>query len=443
LNVLEQGQELALQELEGQKDVWEKPQDLCKDAIQKLFVVLSNMDIDEPIFFDKKGNLKLSQGQITDYLKNAMEKLTNDAIEQNIQDEEYEIESLIAFAIMSNCKKSGKDFVLNPNLREELEVGTKEQEESVDFIKYKNDADFVSDELKNNYFAQSEEEVLTQLAHLVPYDCEEYYPRPVVPGNNAEMAVTDLSVLESAYEENLHVCLIGDCGSGKTLSLKKLAYELEVPYKSLSFNGACTIEDLLGTFIRDRMWDEEEHKWVTDWMWIDGWLAKLARYGGIFVAEEINAAPPEILFVLHDLLGHISHKLDLTQAGGDIIDAHKDFFFACTMNPDYDGTNSLNAALMDRFDIVLDYPYDTDLEKNFVRDPNLLALIEALRDMYPHEISTPPSSRMMQQYERNVALFGEEVAKQIFVNKFELDKRDVVATTFDSKMGASSRRSRP
>jgi len=435
LDVLQQAMEDTFSELQGGQEDWQKPQELCENVIQQFFVSLNNMEVAKsyPNLVDKKGNIKVKKEDIEYVLQEALDQLSNNDVKAGLK--KYNIEDLINFAIMSNCEvSSGNEYKLSANLREKLDI---EPEDDNLFESINIEAGSVIEiGPDKGGFAESKEMVLRQLSLLIPQECEEYYPRTIIPNADPDRCITDLRILEDAYDENLHVCLIGDCGSGKTLALKKMAFDMHLPYKSLSFNGACTIEDLLGTFRRGRRSDTGE----IDWLWIDGWLAKLARYGGIFVAEEINAAPPEILFVLHDLLGHVSHKLDLTQAGGDIIDAHSKFFFACTMNPDYDGTNKLNAALMDRFDIVLDFPYDSNLEKNFIKDRNLLAFADALRAIFPIEISTPPSPRMMQQYERNATKFGREVARQILINKFNLDERDIVATIFDSKMGGSTRR---
>jgi len=416
---LQELQKAVLSELEQEEKSWEKPYDLCRDALELLFAQAAETE------------RTFSREELEEFLRAVLENLANEQVREYMEELREKnndpdvVNTLVNFMVMAHCRQKGGVYysLLNTDSEEE------KQEEENEYVKFRNRKSTV--EFANKEcFLYSDEEVLAQLAQTIPTECERYYPRLVAPGST----LTDVDVLREAYREGLHVCLMGECGTGKTLSLKYLAFTLKVPYKSISLDGACTREDLLGTYVRARRGDR------TDWMWVDGWLTKMVRYGGIFVAEEINAAPPEILFVLHGLLGHVSNHLDLTQIGGDIVEAHPNFFFAATMNPDYAGTNQLNAALLDRFDIVLNYDYDTELEANFIRDNNLRAVFAALRERYPHEISVPPSSRMMQQFEHNLVLFGFEAARNFLINKFPVEERDIVATVFDSKMGMATRR---
>lgn len=396
---------------------WEKPYDLCRDAITMLFAQAEAAGWDDGF----------SQEEIKDYLAEVLEKLSNDSISNHLNklnEKGVATENVINFATLAFCRKVGSKYYYNPPEGEEVD----ENNIWTDADENKAKVTFVN----RDCFLYTDEEVGAQLALTIPTECEKYFPRTVAP----KSGLTDIDVLRSAYEEHLHVCLVGECGTGKTLSLKYLAFELQVPYKSVSLDGACTREDLLGTYVR------AQRDGKTDWMWVDGWLTKMARYGGIFVAEEINAAPPEILFALHGLLAHTTSHLDLTQIGGDVVEPHPKFFFAATMNPNYHGTYNLNAALLDRFDIVLHYDYDTDLEANFVSDVNVRALFTALRARYPQEITVPPSTRMMQQFEHNRTLFGLEAARNFLINKFPQEEREIVATIFDAKIGtANTRRS--
>jgi len=388
---------------ETKEKEWGKALDLCTEGIQNLFNGLEEI-VDSRVV--------ISSDLIEDFASELVE-----ANKDNTDNTPSNISALIKVACSVTCedRKAGKQdgyMLLDKFLIVDEEEGQQAQ-----------NTEYVGTALKNSETrinAEDPEFVKRQLQKLIPNKCEEYFPQVI----SVQEETTDIQILNIAFQEKLNTLLLGEAGCGKTLSLKRLAFELGVPYKSVSLNGACTVEDLIGHYTRIG----------SEWAWVDGWLTKLARHGGIFVAEEINAAPPEILFILHDLLGHVTRKIDLTQAGGEVVHASDDFFFAATANPDYDGTNSFNKALKDRFDVVLEFSYDTNVEKNFVRDKNLLKFASMLRKKYPNEISQPISSRSLKQFETNRALYGYDTAKTIYINRFPKNEQHLIIAAFESTM---------
>ena len=421
-----------------------KPQFLFQKAIDELYIAL-NETVPKSLL-DNKGVVTIPVNEFEGYVRSVLIEVASPEMTANFtklaDNDSNKVESIIStclvFALSVACVEvSGKKWQLKPERAEEL--GIVQAGDTVKKDSWKDteaDEDVSSVSIDEDIFMYSNDAVRKQMRYLVPNQCKEYFPRVFCSEDkHSDNPLTDLDILGTAHDEKLHTLLIGETGSGKTLSLKALAFRLGVPYKSLSFNGACTIEDVLGSFIPATKKTVDEPNGKFGWYWTDGWLTKLARFGGIFVAEEINSAPPEILFVLHDLLGHVSHKLDLTALGGDVVDAHPDFFFAATMNPDYEGTVPMNKALMDRFDIILEYPYDIDVERNLIGDEILLGLANKLRALYPQQLHTPCSTRMLEQFERNRQLFGFRAARQIFVNKYGTADQSKVKEVFDLQMG--------
>lgn len=381
---------------------WNNALDFCTEGIKLLFNGLEEI---------ADSRVVISANLIENFASELVE-----ANQENTENIPSNINALVKVACMATCedRKAGKEdgFMLQDKF-----LIQNEEEQQPANTKY---VDTVLENQETRINAENQDFVKRQLQKLIPNKCEEYFPQII----SVQEETTDIQILNIAYQEKLNTLLLGEAGCGKTLSLKRLAFELGVPYKSVSLNGACTVEDLIGHYTRVG----------SEWAWVDGWLTKLARHGGIFVAEEINAAPPEILFILHDLLGHVTRKIDLTQAGGEVVHANEDFFFAATANPDYDGTNTFNKALKDRFDIVLEYSYDTTVEKNFIRDKNLLKFASMLRKKYPNEISQPISSRSLKQFENNRSLYGYDTAKTIYINRFPKNEQHLVIAAFESTM---------
>lgn len=165
---------------------------------------------------------------------------------------------------------------------------------------------------------------------------------PLVP--TEAIAVTldkaDKNALAIAIQSNKPALLIGETGTGKTSAIRELAYLTKRPYVRVNMTGYTTPDDLIGSkSVKDGA-TYYEHGIVTDAM----------KRGAILVLDEINATTPDCMFILHGLLDDDKR---ITLPNGEIITPHADFRVFATCNPDYEGTKTLNKALLDRFPIII------------------------------------------------------------------------------------------
>ena len=220
---------------------------------------------------------------------------------------------------------------------------------------------------------------------------------------------TDVDIIMKAISNRKHIMLLGDTGLGKTTALKIAAYRLQMPYFPVNLNGGTTAEDLLGAWVPDPS---------GGFRWQDGVLTHFMRVGGLFVTEEINAANPEILFAFHSVLD--DHKrVVLSSKDGEVVTAHPDFSFAATMNPNFAGTQELNKALADRFEVTLEFT-GQNIPKIFADHPKVVEFYQKLSPMIlSGEIEGTLSTRGLQQFVDNSKIFGKEVARSILAQKFE------------------------
>lgn len=154
-------------------------------------------------------------------------------------------------------------------------------------------------------------------------------------------------VLKGA-EKDMPVLLIGPTGCGKTSTVKYLAEQTNNGYRRIQLNGSTGIDSFVGRWLINK----------DGTFWVDGILTDAMRKGHWLLLDEINAALPEILFVMHSIMDD-DRRLILDEKDGEMVQPHPDFRLFAAMNPsdEYAGTKELNAALKDRFPIVLEVEY--------------------------------------------------------------------------------------
>jgi len=248
---------------------------------------------------------------------------------------------------------------------------------------------------------------------------------PAQNGNYIERKfakMKDTELLEKAHKNKKSVLLIGETGTGKTHVVRHFCHKHKLPYMRVNLNESTTVEDLVG-------------QWVPEvaggFKWQDGVLTRFMRHGGVFVCDEINAATAGILFILHSVLDD-EKKLVLVQKDGEVLHAHPDFWFVSTMNPDYEGTKPLNNALKDRFAVTLYYDYDRKIEAKLITNDRIQSVAEKLRPMFEKgELLTPISTRAMMQFCDNLNLFGEDLAVEMFLNKFSREEARAISSVLE------------
>lgn len=168
----------------------------------------------------------------------------------------------------------------------------------------------------------------------------------------------NLQHLEFGIKQNLNILLTGETGTGKTSMIRELAQITGNQVVRFTLTGETTVDEFVGKY-------ELENK---NTIWKDGVLIRALKEGHWLVVDEINAALPEILFVLHSLLDDDRYVM-VSNHDGEIVRPHSNFRFFATMNPmeEYAGTKELNKAFASRFDMVLrvDYP-DAQSEINIL-----------------------------------------------------------------------------
>jgi hypothetical protein len=229
---------------------------------------------------------------------------------------------------------------------------------------------------------------------------------------------TDWDIYDQALADGDNILIEGGAGSGKTISVQSYASARGYRYFNVSNNNGIDPSQLFGRWIPR----SDGHGYV----WQDGAVTLLVRHGGVLLLNEVNFLPARVSTVLFSLLDY-RREIQLLENGGEVVRAHKDLLIIGDMNYGYKGTQELNQAFSDRFNIKLEFPYDRVIENKVVGSKAILNLADQLRDQYDkEEISSPISTRSLVSLVKNAKRFGTEFAIGSFVNGFNKDERNGV-----------------
>ena len=155
--------------------------------------------------------------------------------------------------------------------------------------------------------------------------------------------------VKTLVSHNINVLLTGPAGSGKTTILKTVAEDLGLAFHAVSMTRQTTLNALLG-FIS------------INGTYIPSAFRQAIEHGGMFLMDELDAADPNTILSLNTIENGFVAFPD------KVVEVHPDFRWVATANPQdahhiYTGRSKLDAATLDRFDIV-EIPLDEGLEQS-------------------------------------------------------------------------------
>lgn len=249
-----------------------------------------------------------------------------------------------------------------------------------------------------------------------------------VPKNSVEFIDHDgiLATLAISIRDNMPVLLVGETGTGKTSAIRNLAERTQNGFRRVNLNGGTTADELVG-----RMLLNEKGT-----IWVDGVLTEAMRNGEWILFDEINAALPEVLFVLQSVLDD-DHALTLTEhPTKELVKAHPNFRFFASMNPpNYAGTKELNRALLSRFPVCIDASYPVPKVEKEIIAKHLgkkiadLPITEAIMNL------AAETRKSMQDGKTDFSIGTRDILNFLKLTRF-LKPREALQAAFTSKLGS-------
>lgn len=177
-------------------------------------------------------------------------------------------------------------------------------------------------------------------------------PNNYIPKGNKDFVDHNgiLKNIAIGIRDNLPVLIIGESGSGKTSAIRYLAEKTQNGLHRINLNGGTTADELIGRQLLNEKGT----------IWTDGILTDAMRKGEWVVLDEINAALPEVLFVLQSILDDDGYLVLNEKEDREIVHKHPNFRLFATCNPpEYAGTKEMNEALLSRFPICISAEFPT------------------------------------------------------------------------------------
>ena len=275
---------------------------------------------------------------------------------------------------------------------------------------------------------------------------------PVIDENYLFDPKTTLAIL-AGFAFNSRVLIQGMHGTGKSTHIEQVAARLNWPCLRINFDSQITRLDLVGKDVIKLKNDKQ----ITEFQ--EGIIPFALRNGMALVLDEYDAIKTDVSFVIQRLLEE-DGKFALLEEN-EIITPDKNFRLFATSNTlgagddlgIYHGTNLINQAPMDRWNIVAALNYLTDEQELAILLKKLpflnsklhqqtarmmVRLANLSREAFKNgDVSTLISLRTLLSWGKNIEIFGsvKTAFTLSFVNKVIDDEKAVIGEFYQRVFG--------
>lgn len=239
---------------------------------------------------------------------------------------------------------------------------------------------------------------------LAVKEAEENKPRTIILKRWDGKKKTLKTARHYAYEEVLllasrrkNIFLPGPAGCGKSHLAKQVAKDLDLKYYSINCSAGMSEGHLTGRLLPLGKGGTFEYVMSS--------YVKAYKLGGLFLADELDAADSNVLLSINTSLSN-GYLVLPNNPNEPEITKHKDFVFIGAANTFgrgadrlYVGRNQLDEAYLDRFKIgTVEMDYDPQLEKSLCPDDDLRERLQGYRQrVRENRLERIVSSRFLEE----------------------------------------------
>lgn len=289
----------------------------------------------------------------------------------------------------------------------------------------------VTQEVIHTTHTESEAPMPTLDTHVVP------------PSHNADAVLTvpiaepyfertfdgikETQIYDYARSTQQNVLLTGDAGTGKTSSARNYASKNNLPFVTIECTQQIDQGITQGRFVPTGVGNSTQWKYSQ--------LATAIQRPSVVLINELTRMTPKAASLFLRLL---QERELLIEPMNEIIKVHPDVLFVADQNTGigYTGTSKQDAALVDRFNVKLEFKYDSDIESKFIKSPALLQFATDIRTASDlnDEFSVPMSSRILQNFQAQATSLSFQFAVNSMLNNYPKSdgEREAIKMRFDA-----------
>lgn len=257
-------------------------------------------------------------------------------------------------------------------------------------------------------------------AILVVPDVQPYFSRTFD-------GITEDKVYDYARSTQQNVLLTGDAGTGKTSSARHYAATKQLPFVTIECTQQIDQSITQGRFVPTGVSNSVQWKYSQ--------LATAIQQPSVILINELTRMTPKAASLFLRLL---EERELLIEPLNEVIKVHPDVLFVADQNTGigYTGTSRQDNALVDRFNIKLEFHYDTKIESKFIKSTALLEFATAIRQAAEQndQFSVPLSTRALINFQAQASNLGFIFATNALLNNYPKSdgEREAIKMRFDA-----------
>jgi hypothetical protein len=257
-------------------------------------------------------------------------------------------------------------------------------------------------------------------AVLVVPEVKPYFSRTVD-------GISEEEIYDYARRTQQNVLLTGDAGTGKTSSARNYAAIKKLPFVTIECTQQIDQSITQGRFVPTGVGNSVQWKYSQ--------LVTAIRQPSVILINELTRMTPKAASLFLRLL---EERELVVEPLNEVVKVHPDVLFIADQNTGigYTGTSKQDNALVDRFNIKVEFHYDTKIESQFIKSPALLEFASAIRQASEtnDEFSVPLSTRALINFQAQAQNLGFVFAVNALMNNYPKSdgEREAIKMRFDA-----------